>query len=307
MTRTDTTRRSFIRTSFLGAAGSGFKPGSAAMPGSSPRRQFEISLAAWSLHRAIKSRLINLSDFPRISREMFGITAVELVSTLFDTPGDAYVRRIEKNAADAGVRILLIMCDGEGFLGHPDQAARRTAVRNHFKWVDIAAGLGCHSIRVNMDAEENKNGGIPALVESFLARSIESFTALVEYAATRKISILVENHGGLSSDAGVVVRLMQGVGSPFLGTLPDFGNFPEHADIYREVRRMMPFAKAVSAKCYDFDAHGMETRIDYKRMLKIVVDEAGYHGHLGIEYEGTRLTEYEGILACKSLLERLRG
>jgi hypothetical protein len=78
----------------------------------------------------------------------------------------------------------------------------------------------------------------------------------------------------------------------------------EEYDRYQGVEELMPFAKAVSAKSYDFDAAGNETTIDFQRMVRIV-KKSGYKGFLGIEYEGSRLSEAEGIKATKKLLERL--
>jgi L-ribulose-5-phosphate 3-epimerase len=104
---------------------------------------------------------------------------------------------------------------------------------------------------------------------------------------------------------------MKAVNKPGFGTLPDFGNFPEDQgkytiDIYDAIARMMPYAKGVSAKSYDFDESGKETKLDFARIMKIVSD-AGYHGFVGIEYEGDRLGDPEGIRATKKLLESLRG
>jgi sugar phosphate isomerase/epimerase len=195
------------------------------------------------------------------------------------------------------VRILLIMCDGEGSMAGPDRKARLQAARNHHKWVDIAAVLGCHAIRANTGARPGDDDA--------LERCADSFGALVEYARASRISVLVENHGGLSSDAAWLAALVRAVDSPWFGTLPDFGNFPPEADRYESVRALMPHARAVSAKCYDFDDRGDETTIDFRRMMRLVLD-AGYRGHVGIEYEGARLPEREGILACKRLLERIR-
>lgn len=178
----------------------------------------------------------------------------------------------------------------------PEKASRLLAAKNHHKWVDIAAVLGCHSIRCNTGAQE---GDADAL-----DRCVESFSALLEYADASGVNVLIENHWGLSSDPDWLTELMRRVGHPRFGTLPDFGNIPETTDRYDAVRKMMPYAKAVSAKCYDFDdGTGDETKIDYAKMLGIV-DAAGYHGWVGIEYEGERLSEREGILACKKLLER---
>lgn len=258
------------------------------------QRKFGISLAAWSMHRTFFARQIDQLGMVALTREL-GIGALELVNTFFPSPQYVYLRELRKRADDAGVQLPLIMCDGEGNLAHPDAAKRRLAVRNHHKWVDIAAVLGCRAMRVNAGGEAGDNGA--------LERNAESCRALVEYASDAGIDVLVENHFGLSMDAGWLVELVRLVDSPRFGTLPDFGNLPPEADRYEAVDTMMPYAKAVSAKCYDFDQEGNETSIDFGRMMSIVT-EAGYSGFVGIEYEGRRLPEREGIVACKRLLER---
>jgi sugar phosphate isomerase/epimerase len=226
-----------------------------------------------------------------------GIAALELVNTFFPSPQYLYLRELRRRADDAGVALTLIMCDGEGDVAHANAAKRLLAAKNHRKWVDIAAVLGCSAIRANAGGKAGDDGAID--------RNAESFRDLVAYAAASDIDVLVENHFGLSQDARWLVELVRVVDSPRLGTLPDFGNLPPNVDRYEAVRTMMPQAKAVSAKCYDFDDAGNETTIDFARMLRVVTD-AGYHGNVGIEYEGTRLPEREGILACKWLLERLQ-
>jgi hypothetical protein len=99
------------------------------------------------------------------------------------------------------------------------------------------------------------------------------------------------------------------VDHPGCGTLPDFGNFQtapgEWYDKYQGVTELMPFAKAVSAKSHVFDEDGNEREIDYFRMMRIVL-QAGYRGYVGIEWEGTEMTEPEGIRATKALLVRVR-
>ncbi len=302
-----TTRRGFLASSLAAAAALTIGARAAAVSGlPAASREFKISLAAWSLHRAFFSNLLKLIDFPTVARRTFGIGAVELVNSFFPSPQARFLEELKTRASGQGVEILLIMVDGEGDLGHSDSQQRRLAVRNHFKWLDIAQQLGCHSIRVNMrfDDEDPSASGIS---DSQLQRALESFQRLVEYAEPANLSVLIENHGGLSSNADALVEVMQAVNSPRFGTLPDFGNFPPGTDKYESIRKMMPFAQAVSAKCYDFGEDGNETALDYEKMLQIVVDQAGYHGHIGIEYEGTRLSEYEGISRCKALLERLRG
>ncbi|MGD8496634.1 MAG: sugar phosphate isomerase/epimerase family protein [Gemmatimonadales bacterium] len=265
---------------------------------------YTISLAQWSLHRALRGGELDALEFPAVARERFGIDAVEYVNQFFmDRASDArYIGDLRRRADDAGVRSLLIMCDGLGRLGDPDPAARAGAIENHYPWVEAAATLGCHSIRVNAESEGTR--------EEAAAFTADGLARLTDYAVSRGLNVIVENHGGLSCDGSWLADVMRRVGDPHCGTLPDFGNFDlgdgRQYDRYRGVAEMMPFARAVSAKSYDFDEAGEETTIDYHRMLRIVVD-AGYHGHLGIEYEGDRLSEPDGIEATRRLLERVRA
>ena len=263
-----------------------------------PRPLYRISLAEWSLHRTLFAGELENLDFPRVARETYGIDAVEYVNVFFkDKATDRrYIAELKKRCRDAGVQSLLIMCDGEGALGDPDAKRRRQAVENHHKWVEAARELGCHSIRVNAQSSGS--------YEEQMKLAADGLRRLTEYAADRGLNVIVENHGGLSSNGRWLVGVMKLVNHPRCGTLPDFGNFYDY-DRYQGVREMMPYAKAVSAKSHDFDAEGNETQIDYRRMMKIVV-AAGYHGHVGVEYEGKRLSEPDGIRATKRLLERVR-
>jgi sugar phosphate isomerase/epimerase len=255
---------------------------------------FEISLAAWSMHRMFFAKEIDQLGMVELCADA-GIGGFEMVNTFFPSPQYAYLKQLRQRADDRGVRLLLIMCDGEGSMAGPERDKRLLAAKNHHKWVDIAAVLGCHAIRCNTGAQP---GDADAL-----DRCVESFGALVEYADANGIDVLLENHWGLSSDPAWLMALVERVGHDRFGTLPDFGNFPDEVDRYDAVRRMMPKAKAVSAKCYDFDDAGNETKVDFDRMMGIVLD-AGYRGWVGIEYEGERLGEREGIDACKRLLAR---
>ena len=266
---------------------------------------FKISLAEWSLHKALQKKEMSNLDFPVMAREKFGIEAVEFVNQFFkDKAHDsAYLKELKKRATDNGVTCVLIMIDGEGDLSAAEAAERTKAVDNHKAWVDAAAELGCHSIRINTGS----NYG-PTRLETIA----DGCSRLTEYAASKNINIIVENHGGPSSDPDALIALMQKVNHPRFGTLPDFGNFPKNRrgiytiDVYDAIARMMPYAKGVSAKSYDFDASGREAHLDFTRILKIVSD-AGYHGYVGIEYEGSKLGEPEGIIATKKLLESLKG
>jgi L-ribulose-5-phosphate 3-epimerase len=263
-----------------------------------PSTLFAISLAEWSLHKTIFSGELENLDFPRAARQQYGLEAVEYVNQFFkDKAGDdEYISELARRSADEGVRNLLIMCDGLGNLGDPDDKARTKAVENHFPWVEAAKRLGCHSIRVNAASS--------GTFEEQQKLAADGLARLSEYAGQIGMSVLVENHGGLSSNGAWLAGVMKMVDRPNCGTLPDFGNFYDY-DRYLGVEELMPFAKGVSAKSNEFDADGNEVRTDYRRMMKIVLD-AGYRGWVGIEYEGKTLSEPEGILATKRLLERVR-
>lgn len=265
---------------------------------------FRISLAEWSYHRALQKGALDHRDFARVAKLDHGIDVVEFVNSFFkDKARDAaYLAEVKSRAADLGVRIALIMCDGEGDLGHAEKSQRAAAVENHRKWLEAAHGFGCHSIRVNVYGSGSR--------EAHAAQAAESLHALADLADPLGLNVIVENHGGITSDGAWMADVMRRADHPRVGTLPDFGNFKLDAtheyDRYRGVEEMMPWAKAVSAKCYDFDASGEETTIDFHRMLRIVT-AARYHDNLGIEYEGDRMTEHDGVAAMKRLLERVRS
>jgi sugar phosphate isomerase/epimerase len=272
-------------------------------PAARARATFGISLAQWSLHRALRSGALQSLDFPRAAAQEYGLRAVEYVNTFFqDQATDfGYLRELERRAKEHGVESRLIMIDEEGALGDADAAARARAVERHLRWIAAAAFLGCAAIRVNAHGAGERR--------ELAKRVADSLHHLALYADPYRVDVIVENHGGDSSDGAWLAGLIRAADHPRVGTLPDFGNFEladgRSYDRYRGVAELMPFARAVSAKSYDFDARGEETTIDYRRMLGIVVG-AGYRGFVGIEYEGERLPEREGILATKRLLERVR-
>ncbi|MFC1543283.1 sugar phosphate isomerase/epimerase family protein [Candidatus Neomarinimicrobiota bacterium] len=264
---------------------------------------FKISLAEWSLNSALFSSDLDHLDFARTARRDYGLEAVEYVNQFFfeKARDQAYLSEMKKRAEGEGVRSLLIMCDREGQLGDPDDKMRTQTIENHHKWIEAAKFLGCHSIRVNA-----RSTGSP---EEQMKLAADGLRRLTEFGAQHDINVIVENHGGLSSNGKWLTSVMQLVDHPRCGTLPDFGNFrvsrEEEYDRYQGIKELMPYAKGVSAKSYDFDENGNETLIDYQRIMKIVID-AGYRDHVGVEYEGRNLSEPEGIKATKLLLERVR-
>lgn len=262
---------------------------------------FGISLAEWSLHRTIWYEGLDHLDFAATARRDFGIHAVEYVSQFFSdrVKDQAYLSEMKTRADDAGVRSLLIMVDMQGNLVARDAADRNRALETHYGWVEAAQVLGCHSIRVNLPGKGS--------AEEVADYAVESLGTLSEFAAPMGINIIVEPHGGYSSNGAWLADVMQRVNMENCGTLPDFGNFImnlfpyQRYNAYQGVRELMPFAKGVSAKAHRFDENGNEPHIDFYQMMQIVKD-AGFQGYVGIEYEGSQLTEYDGIRATMRLL-----
>lgn len=265
---------------------------------------YKISLAQWSLHRRIQSGELNALDFAGFTRKTFNLDAIEYVNQFyFDTLNDKLVKELKTRADDAGVKSLLIMCDREGALGDPDKAKRDQAVKNHYRWADAAHTLGCHSIRVNAQSAGSW--------DEQMKLAADGLNQLADYCAKLNLNVLVENHGGLSSNGMWLSGVMKLANNPRVGTLPDFGNFVinretgESYDKYVGVQELLPWAKAVSAKVYNFNDKGEEPDIDFFRMMKMVVD-AGYSSYVGIEYEGDDKDEIAGIKKTQALLERVR-
>lgn len=304
-------RRNFLQIGAAGAATAAV--GSTALAqeeekkknegGKKKRMAFRISLAQWSLHKTLFSGKLDNLDFAATTKKEFKISAVEYVNQFFKDKAEDkdYLAEMQKRHEDNKVRCLLIMIDGEGALGDADEAKRKQAVENHYKWVEAAKFLGCHSIRVNAKSTNDW--------EESQKLAADGLRSLSEFAKDHKMNVIVENHGGLSSNGKWLAETIAKVEMKNCGTLPDFGNFrvsnDENYDRYQGVTELMPQAKAVSAKSHDFDEEGNEIHTDYTKMMKIVLD-AGYKGFVGIEYEGRKLDEYAGIKATKKLLMKVR-
>ena len=313
-------RRTFIRNGFtlsLGAASFGTALAHNVLTDFSVNSTpfFKLSLAQWSLHNAIWKRQLDPYDFTAKAKEL-GFEGVEFVNQLYPDVMKAkdktaalkqFISKLNTAAKTEGVENVLIMIDGEGDLAVPSISERNQAIENHKAWVETAAAMGCHSIRINLFGERDEI--------AWKAQAAESMRKLGEFAAPYKVNIIVENHGYLSSNAALVMEMLAEVNLPNCGTLPDFGNFClereagkrwdaaciREYDRYQGVKELLPKAFAVSAKSHDFDQAGNETHTDFKRMLQLVKD-AGYTGFIGVEYEGQQLDEISGILATKELL-----
>lgn len=308
-------RRRFLESLALGAATLVSSAGVArAAPageqkpgGGAPARAFKISLAQWSLHRELRASRLDPLDFAKVANSL-GIDAVEYVSEFYrgKAGSKSFLAELKRRAAGEGVWSLLIAVDGEGDLGVRDARARRKAMEGYKKWVDAAAFLGCHAIRVSVCS--SKTAG--SAHEDDLANwASEGLRKLAEFSGPRGVDVLVENGGGVSSRGSWLSEVLSAVNHPRCGSLPDFGGFDlpggEGQDRYKGVRELMPFARAVNARARDFDERGEETKINFGQMLEVVT-AAGYHGYVGIKYDGERLSERAGIERTKALLERAR-
>ena len=293
-------RRSFIHSTFAAFAVPAFADHHGGDHGTKAEDLFNISLAQWSNHRALRKGDFNNMAWPEYTKKTYGITALEYVNQFFkDKAKDAaYLGELKKRVSDLGMTNVLIMVDGEGSLGAGTDASRQKTVDQHKQWVEAAKFLGCHSIRVNSHGEG-------ATDDEKAANCVKGLTALSSFAEDHQINVIVENHGGLSSNGAWMSKVLADVGLDNCGSLPDFGNFHGY-DRYKGMEELMPFAKGVSAKSHDFDEHGEETKTDFKKMLGIMLKHK-YHGYVGVEYEGGKLSEDEGIKATKALLEKCRA
>lgn len=322
-----TTRRSWLKQSALLTAGLGLARPAFAQASASER--FPISLAQWSNHRALKGGQLDNLDWPAHTKKTYGIEALEYVNQFFyERPKDkAYLTELKKRTDDLGMSNVLIMCDRIGNLGNPDDKARTAAVEGHYAWVEAAKFLGCHSIRVNARSDDNLT------YDEQKGFCVDGLRRLSEFAKPHGLGVIVENHGGLSSNGRWLAEVLKEVDLDNCGALPDFGNFyvarnrgnakaweaaqkkwtgDDYAsdekgiyyDRYQGIQDLMPYAKGVSAKAHDFDDQGNEIHTDFAKAMKLVAD-SGYQGYVGVEYEGKGLSEDEGILATKKLLERV--
>lgn len=273
----------------------------------------KISLAQWSLNRAFFDKALNPVNFASIAKNDHAISAIEYVNQFYtdNATDENFWAEMATRASDVGVESLIMMVDEEEKLGDLNDSKRKKAVEDHYKWVNAAKILGCHSVRVNAFGE----GSLEELKSSLT----DGLGQLTEYAAKEKIHIILENHGLHTSNADFMVDVIQSVDNPFLGTLPDFGNWCLTAewgstqtsknceDIYSPhdgLSKFLPYAKGVSAKSYTFDSNGNETVIEYPKLLKLVKG-FGFDGYIGIEFEGENMSEPQGIKATKALIEKV--
>ena len=278
---------------------------------------FKLSLAQWSFHRTFRSGETSHYKFAKMAHDL-GFEGLEYVNALYpdvmesEDKAAAIKNFVEKNnalAAEHKMKNVLIMIDAEGDLSSSDEAKRLIAIENHKAWIEAAHQMNCTAVRLNLYGEKDP--------QKWVENSIKSLAVLSDYAAPLNINVIVENHGLITSNVPLLMQVIEGTQKANCGTLPDFGNFciseegygsifngscANAYDPYKGVAEMMTKAFGVSAKSNDFDEDGNETTLDFTALLQIVKD-ADYTGYVGVEYEGSRLSEKDGIIATKNLLQ----
>jgi len=283
-------RRSFLERSLAaGAAGIMAPSLLKAAPAPTPRLvKDDISLAQWALVDEIKAGKWKNLDFPKIARNDFGLNGIEFVNTLFEAPPtEGYLQRLKKNAADQGVTMVLIMVDDEGDGCSPTKEQRRQFEINHRKWIDTAAYLGCHAIRTNCRGPQG------VTKEEALKYAAETYQMMMEYAVPANISVLIENHGGISNDADWMVSLMKEVNNLYFGSYPDWRQPSDNFDNIGYLVKMLPYAGGMSYR-------NQPTEDLTAKMIRISKD-GGYRGWYGIESSGREEIK-KGIALLKKYL-----
>ena len=248
----------------------------------------DISLAQWALIEEIRSDKWKTLDFPKIAREDFGLNGIEFVNTLFEVPTVEYLNTLKRNAADFNVQMVLIMVDEEGDGCADTKQGRKQFEINHRKWVDVAHYLGCHAIRTNCRGLENADK------QQALEWAAESYNMLLDYASPSGISIVIENHGGVSNDPDWMIALMKKVNNLKFGTFPDWRSPSADFDNYTYLQKTLPYAKGMSYR-------NQPTEELTAKMIKLSQD-GGYRGWYGIESSGREEVK-RGVALLKKYLQ----
>jgi len=335
------TRREFIENSIKSSIGLSLAatlPSSLFLYSCKPEKKefnLKISLQVYSFAPLMMAGKFDLKDFPEMVRNTYQLDGAEYWSIAFTgrENNEAFLKELKQKSDDNGVNNTIILVDDINILtmeSGPSLASlsseeRSRAIDFHKIWVDTAAKIDCHSIRINLKS----NDGTAEEVQEVCS---ESISKLIEYSSQSNISVVLENHGGLTGNGKWLSGLIKNINNEFVGSLPDFGDFNfcqtrgdlNFANVDREcemkydkylgVEELIPYAKGISAKSHDFDKNGSETKTDYKRMMEIIKN-SDFSGYISIEYEGAMLSmllnrdsylsSHDGILATKSLLEKL--
>lgn len=298
------------------------------------KNKIDLALQIYSFAPLLFQNQLDILKFPEMIREKYKINGAEYWSIAFmgkenDTN---FIKDLNKRSLDQNVENLIILVDNVDIntmengpsLASSKKNEREKSIDFHKKWIDVASEIGCHSIRVNLRSDESNS-------DKILDNSSESISKLINHSSSQGVSIVVENHGGITGDADWLVSLMTKINNNYVGTLPDFGSYnfcvkrgelnfegltgecENQYDKYKGVKKLLPFAKGISAKSHEFNSMGEETSTDFSRMMDII-SSSTYEGYITIEYEGAMmkmfggkgdyLDPHDGVQATKSLINK---
>ena len=328
-------RRKFIQTSIALSIGIPLISQNLWANLQSLNNRIKISLQCVSFANTLMNGKMSILEFPRIVREDFNIEGAEYwnIPLIQKRRDSKFIKELNKRTSDYGLKNTLMLVDlydlktrESKSICDKDSKRRNEAIEDHKEWIDVAKSIGCSSIRVNLWSEGMNASEVKNISE-------EALSKLLEYSSTQDMSIVIENHGGFTSDAGWLVDLMKSINHSKLGTLPDFGtlnfciekaqakegemyssNCLNQYNKYKGVEEMLPYAKGISAKSISFDSNGEEINTDFERMIKLI-KSSSFEGFMAIEYEGALMQMFggdpldylspnQGVLATKRLIEK---
>ncbi len=255
----------------------------------------EIGIAGWALNRSIREhKTLTLLDFPALAREEFGVDTIELVSTFFESQSAPYLNELRRAIAAQRLRVVNIAVD-TGTLASADEAARRTDLEAIKQWFHVARAIGAGAIRVNTGAADPDD-------QAARERIIAGYRELAEHGAEAGVKLLIENHGGASSDPQVIAAILERLETPWFGACPDVANFI--GDTWEEGMRIMaPRAVTTHVKISGYAPDGWQSRTARDgsvhrfnlRTCLVILKEAGYAGPVNFEYNLAEDDERAGI------------
>jgi len=258
-----------------------------------------LGVCSWSLHGYFAKtrpknfkwpgKMLDLREYPELIADRYHVHGLELCNAHFESTEPSYLKDLKAAIDKVHGRVVSMPVDfpadwaGKG-LCDPDDAQWRREIEDRKKWIDVAAEIGALAIRPNP-------GGTVQMTD--FSRPTAAYKELGEYGKSKGVRVLIENHGMVASKGENIVAIVKGAGPEWVGTLPDFGNFPE-ADRYHGLELMFPYASLLChARGVSFNEQGEETAFDFRRCLDIA-KKAGFNGVYSAEFGGTG-EPYEGI------------
>ena len=237
---------------------------------------------------------LTLLDVPGYYRERFKIRNLEFWSHHFESLETPYLEKVRARVKAAGARLINIQLDGAYDLASANEDERQRSLALAHQWIDAAALLGSHALRVN----PGKTGGS-------IDHSIASMKELNRHCIAKRLPLLTENHFGIEMDPAVHLQIRQAAGPENIYTLPDFGNYPVET-MWDSLAKILPYAYVVSAKAVDFNVQGEHVSYDFDRCVQLC-ERAGFKGIYLVEQWSRKdqALDYEKI--ADWLLQRVRA